>query len=66
MGYAILVQQPASNQSYEGRPLAVRPIDPAVRNVPVSIAWPAAIRPSRSVEAMITLAAQLYTKTVEG
>lgn len=62
MGYAILVQQPASNQSYEGRPLAVRPIEPAVRNVPVSITWPAAIRPSRSVEAMITLAAQLYGK----
>lgn len=66
MGYAILVQQPASNQSYEGRPLAVRPIEPTVRNVPVSITWPAAIRPSRSVEAMITLAAQLYGKPAKG
>lgn len=66
MGYAILVQQPASNQSYEGRPLAVRPIEPPVRNVPVSITWPAAIRPSRSVEAMITLAAQLYGKPAKG
>lgn len=66
MGYAILVQQPASNQSYEGRPLAVRPIEPTVRSVPVSITWPAAIRPSRSVEAMITLAAQLYGKPAKG
>lgn len=66
MGYAILVQQPASNQSYEGRPLAVRPINPAVRSVPVSVAWPAAIKQSQSVEAMIALATKLYTKTVEG
>ncbi|WP_066285240.1 LysR substrate-binding domain-containing protein [Arthrobacter sp. B6] len=66
MGYAILIQQPASNQSYEGRPLAVRPIEPTVRNVPVSIIWPAAIRPSRSVGAMMTLAAQLYGKPAKG
>ncbi|MFJ6303675.1 LysR substrate-binding domain-containing protein [Pseudarthrobacter oxydans] len=60
MGYAILVQQPAANQSYEGRRLAVRTIEPAVRSVPVAITWPAAIRRSQSVEAMITLATQLY------
>jgi DNA-binding transcriptional LysR family regulator len=66
MGYAILVQQPASNQTYEGRPLAVRPINPAVRSVPVSVAWPAAIKQSQSVEAMIALATKLYTKTAEG
>ncbi|MEJ1115430.1 LysR substrate-binding domain-containing protein [Paenarthrobacter sp. CCNWLY172] len=64
MGYAILVQQPASNQSYEGRPLAVRPINPAVRSVPVSLIWPAAIKQSQSVEAMITLARQLYTPPI--
>lgn len=60
MGYAILVQQPASNQSYEGRPLAVRPIQPAVRSLPVAIAWPAAIRQSQSAMAMIELAMKLY------
>ena len=59
-GYAILVQQPASSQSYEGRPLAILPISPAVRSVPVSIAWPAAIKPPQCVEAMITLAEKLY------
>jgi DNA-binding transcriptional LysR family regulator len=60
MGYAILIQQPGSSQSYEGRPLAVRHIQPAVRSVPVSIAWPAAIRQSQSVAAMVELAMKLY------
>ncbi|WP_312178367.1 LysR substrate-binding domain-containing protein [Arthrobacter sp.] len=60
MGYAILVQQPAGGQSYEGRSLAVRPIRPAVRTVPVSIVWPATVRPSQSVAAMVDLAAELY------
>lgn len=66
MGYAILVQQPASQQSYEGRPLAVRPISPAVPSIPVSIVWPAAIAQSQSVMAMITLAKKLYTKPSDG
>lgn len=60
MGYTILVQQPAGGQSYEGRPLVVRPIRPAVRPVPVSIVWPDAVRPSQSVSAMLDLAASLY------
>ena len=30
MGYAILVQRPFADLSYEGKPLAVRPIHPAV------------------------------------
>lgn len=60
MGYAVLVQQPRGDQSYEGRPLVVRPIRPAVPSVPVSIVWPRAVRPSQSAAAMIDLAAELY------
>jgi DNA-binding transcriptional LysR family regulator len=59
-GYAILVQQPAGDLSYEGRPLVVRPIRPAVRTIPVSIVWPATVRPSQAVTAMVDLAAELY------
>ena len=62
MGYAILVQQPAGDQSYEGRQLVVRPIRPAVRTVPVAIVWPSAVRPPQSVAAMVDLAAELYTQ----
>lgn len=60
MGYAILVQQPAGDQTYEGRQLAVRRITPSVRPVPVSIVWPDSVRPSQATKALITLASELY------
>ncbi|WP_313816699.1 LysR substrate-binding domain-containing protein [Citricoccus sp.] len=60
MGYAILVQQPVGDRSYEGRPLVVRPIRPAVRPVPVSIILPDLVRPSQAVTAMLELATDLY------
>lgn len=62
MGYAVLVQQPAGNQSYEGRPLVVRPIEPPPppRSIPVSIVWPETVRPSQSAAAMVALATELY------
>ncbi|GAA1141532.1 LysR family transcriptional regulator [Nesterenkonia lutea] len=60
MGYAILVQQPAGDQSYEGRRLAVRPISPSVRHVPVSIVWPESVRLSQATTALIDLASELY------
>ncbi|OUM44711.1 LysR family transcriptional regulator [Arthrobacter agilis] len=61
MGYAILVQQPAGDLSYEGRPLVVRPIRPALRSIPVAIVWPKTVRPSQSTTAMIDLAIELYS-----
>lgn len=60
MGYSILVQRPAGDQSYEGRALAVRPIRPAVRPVPVAIVWPDAVRPSQAASAMLDVASGLY------
>lgn len=62
MGYAILVQQPAGNQSYEGRPLAIRPILPDIRKVPISLVWPASVRLSQSTAAMLELAGELYPR----
>jgi DNA-binding transcriptional LysR family regulator len=61
MGYAILIQQPSGNQTYEGRPLVVHPIAPSVRSIPVSIVWPETVRPSLSAAAMVALATELYT-----
>ncbi|MFJ6417787.1 LysR substrate-binding domain-containing protein [Paeniglutamicibacter sp. NPDC091659] len=60
MGYAILVQRPVADVSYEGRPLAVRPIHPATRNVPISMVWNDRVRLSRSAEAMLELALELH------
>lgn len=60
MGYAVLVQQPAGDQSYEGRPLVVRPILPAIRTINVSLVWPRAVRPSQCARSMIDLARETY------
>lgn len=60
MGYAILVQRPAGDMSYEGRPLRVLPIHPAIRRVPVSMVWPESTRLSGAAEAMLALAERLH------
>lgn len=60
MGYAILVQRPVSDFSYEGRPVAVRPIHPATRTVPISMVWQDGVRLSKSAEAMLELAIELH------
>lgn len=60
MGYAILVQRPVADMSYEGRPLVVRSIHPTVRNVPISMVWQEDVRLSRSARAMLKLAVELH------
>lgn len=60
MGYAILVQRPASDLSYEGLPLVIRPIHPATRNVPISMIWQASVKLSKNAEAMLDLALELH------
>jgi len=62
MGYAILVQRPVADVSYEGRPLVVRPIHPAVRHVPISMVWSESVRLSRSAEAMLELSLELHRR----
>ncbi|GAA3328582.1 LysR family transcriptional regulator [Paeniglutamicibacter sulfureus] len=62
MGYAILVQRPAVDVSYEGRPLVVRQIHPAVRHVPISMVWSEGVRLSRSAEAMLELSLELHRR----
>lgn len=64
MGYTILAQRPSGDITYEGRPLAVRPIHPPVRSVPVVIGWNAAVQPSMRSRAMLELAGELYPGTV--
>ncbi|MFL4478969.1 LysR family transcriptional regulator [Paeniglutamicibacter sp. ORCA_105] len=62
MGYSILVQRPAVDVSYEGRPLVVRQIHPAVRHVPISMVWSEGVRLSRSAEAMLELSLELHRR----
>ncbi|MDA3628324.1 LysR family transcriptional regulator [Saccharopolyspora sp. WRP15-2] len=44
MGYAILIQRPVVGQSYEGLPVVVKEIRPAVRPIRVKAVWPETVR----------------------
>lgn len=60
LGYSILVQHPKGDLTWGGRPLVLRPIDPAPRPVGVCLAWDPGVRRSRRAEAMLALARELY------
>lgn len=62
LGYSILVQHPKGDLTWGGRPLALRPIDPAPRPVGVCLAWDPGVRRSRRAEAMLLLARDLYDR----
>ncbi|MCK6210544.1 LysR family transcriptional regulator [Georgenia sp. EYE_87] len=57
VGYAVMVQRPAADVSYEGLPLVAKPIVPPARPVRVLMIWPEAVRLSDRARAMVVLAA---------
>jgi DNA-binding transcriptional LysR family regulator len=56
MGYSLFIQEPAGGLSYEGIPVASRPLDPLPRVERVSIGWPAGRRLSTKVRAFVLAA----------
>ncbi|ALU39038.1 hypothetical protein AS188_03945 [Kocuria flava] len=56
MGYSLFIQEPAGGLSYEGLPLASRPLDPPPWTERVSIALPARRRPSGTARAFVLAA----------
>lgn len=61
LGYAVLVQRPAADVSYEGLPLAVRSIHPVARKVRITMVRSLAVQPSKAATAMHSLALELYS-----
>ncbi len=59
LGYGILVQRPANRASYEGYPVAMLEIAPAVPPVGIDVIWPAAPAPTERVQALIRYARSL-------
>ncbi|SFI79499.1 DNA-binding transcriptional regulator, LysR family [Amycolatopsis sacchari] len=55
-GYAVLVQRPAVDRSYEGLPVVPRTITPEVPGVGVRMAWPRDVRLTDRAKAMIAAA----------
>lgn len=59
LGYGILVQRPANPASYEGYPLVMKEIEPAVPPVGIDVIWSATARPTARVEALIEFASSI-------
>lgn len=59
LGYGILVQRPANPASYEGYPVAMLEIAPAVPPVGVDVIWPASPEPTRRARVLIDYARAL-------
>ncbi|WP_324651323.1 LysR family transcriptional regulator [Georgenia sp. H159] len=64
-GYAILVQRPAGDLSFEGLPVVARPIVPAVPPVQVLIVWAQGTRLTDRARAMIAYAPQVRFPRIE-
>jgi len=62
LGYSVLVQRPATNVTYEGLPLAIRPIANTIPSLSVVMAWPAGLHLHPRVEALIAYAENLFTR----
>ncbi|MEU1984538.1 LysR substrate-binding domain-containing protein [Nocardia sp. NPDC019395] len=57
-GYAVLIQRPAVDHTYEGRPVMVREITPADPSGGVRMIWPRGVRLSDRAAAMVAFATQ--------
>lgn len=58
LGYALLVQRPARDETYEGLPVVPVQIEPAPAPVRVLLAWNAAVRPTRRARALMDFIAR--------
>ncbi|WP_181275726.1 LysR family transcriptional regulator [Brevibacterium oceani] len=56
LGYGVLVQRLNNTASYEGYPLVVKEIEPAVDPVAVEVIWPARVSVAPRVQALIEFA----------
>lgn len=56
LGYGILVQRPVNTASYEGYPVVMKDIEPAVQPVGIDVIWPAVMDVPPRVQALIAFA----------
>ena len=56
LGYGVLVQRPVNSASYEGYPVVMKEIEPAVPPVGIDIIWSAAAPPTPRTRALIDFA----------
>ncbi|WP_136609396.1 LysR family transcriptional regulator [Sinomonas albida] len=66
LGYALLVQRPWRDETYEGLPVVAAEITPAPAPVRILLAWSAAVRPTRRAQALMAFAASLFAGGATG
>ncbi len=66
LGYAVLVQRPRSDVTYEGLPLVIRPIANPVPSLTVALAWPANLHLHRRVKAFADFTAKACRDGLHG
>jgi DNA-binding transcriptional LysR family regulator len=62
LGYSVLVQRPVTNVSYEGLPLAIRPIANAIPPLHVVMAWPGELHLHPRVAALVDFAESIFAR----
>ena len=60
LGYAVLIQRPKFNFTYEGLPLEIRRIANPIPPLAVAFAWPKTIHQHRRVMAFVSVGAKLF------
>jgi DNA-binding transcriptional LysR family regulator len=63
MGYALLVQRPANDRTYEGKKVIIKEIAEDVGNFRVLLAWPKATRLNQRAQAFVTFCQEQYRRT---
>ena len=66
VGYAVLVQRPKHDLTYEGLPLVIRPIANTVPPLVAIFAWPANIRLHRRVKAFVDFGVETFQTIAPG
>ena len=60
LGYAVLIQRPKHDTTYEGLPLVIREIANPIPPLGVTFAWPKTIHLHRRVMAFVTFGANFF------
>ncbi|WP_415855089.1 LysR family transcriptional regulator [Sinomonas sp. G460-2] len=60
LGYALLVQRPRRDETYEGLPVVAAQIVPTPAPVRILLAWSAAVRPTRRAQSLMDFTAGLF------
>lgn len=63
MGYALLVQRPANNRTYEGKKVTIKEISEDVGDFRILLAWPRTTRLNQRAQAFVTFCQNRYRRS---